>query len=157
MSDRPDRKDAGAERARDKVEPEAGRGARSLANWQNLARVRQSLSSKEAQEQYRLDPAGYMLRFGIDMVGLAPQQGESPMRLSVEAQGEGPEMQLAFCKVWGCVIVVAGAAAAAVANAAAGANALVVANANLTANVNGSGEEPEPGDYPTPDPDNIPV
>lgn len=123
------------------VEPEPGKGSRSLAHWQNLARVRQSLAAnRDAQDQYRLNPVGYMQRFGVDMAGAIPSQGmaEGKTRLGIEPAVDGAEMQLAFCKVWGCVIVVAGA----VANAAAVTNALVVANANLTANVNGVESSP---------------
>ena len=139
MGDKEREDDHDLEAPRKRLEPEPGKGSRSLAHWQNLAKVRQSLSAnRDAQDQYRLNPVGYMQRFGVDMAGALPARatGEGGARLGIEPAAEGAEMQLAFCKVWGCVIVVAGA----VANAAAVSNA--VANANLTANVNGM----NPGD-----------
>src|SRR5207249_2190593 len=99
------------------------------------------------REQYDLDPIGYMERFGVD-VGNMVAPGQSPEAMahlqSLEAaSGEGPDVQLAFCKVWGIVLAVAGV----VANAGANANAVANANAgvninvgaNLNANVNGVG------------------
>lgn len=138
MSDK-DRDPMDLESPRKNVEPDPGKGRRSLAQWQNLARVRQSLAAdKGAQEQYRLNPVSYMQRHGLDMAGALPGQAtEGGLRLGIEATSESAEAQLAFCKVWGCVIVVAGAVANAAVMANAGANANAAANANLTANVNG--------------------
>jgi len=131
-------------------EPQAGEGSRSLMNWQNLARARESLSiNPENRERYQADPVSYMQRFGVDASGMAPEGPATagPQVHNLQSGSQGAEMQLAFCKVWGIVIVVAAAAAAAVAavvaNAAAGVNAVAVANANVTANVNGVGPSSE--------------
>ncbi|MCC6994153.1 MAG: hypothetical protein IT370_05945 [Deltaproteobacteria bacterium] len=129
------------------VEPEAGTGSRSLANWQNLAKVRQSLAAdKGNQSEYELDPAGYMQRFGVD-VGSVSHAGQAPSYGKIERlegqSAESPDMQLAFCKVWGFVIVVAAGAANGVALANAAANANALANANAAANVNGVGPADE--------------
>lgn len=129
-------------------EPKAAEGPRSLRNWQNLAKVRESLSADtKAREQYDLDPIGYMQRFGVD-VGTMVAPGQSPEAVAhlqdlQAASGEGPDVQLAFCKVWGVVVAVAGVVANAGANANAVANANAGANinagANLNVNVNGVG------------------
>jgi hypothetical protein len=56
-----DRDPKDLESRRKNVEPDPGTGRRSLAHWQNLARVRRSLAADNgAQEQYRLDPVTYM-------------------------------------------------------------------------------------------------
>jgi hypothetical protein len=123
------------ERVAPAQEPRAAEGPRSLQNWQNLAKVRQSLAGdNKSREAYEKDPVGYMQRFGIDVGNMvAPGQSGVPMahlQHLDSANGEGPDVQLAFCKVWGIVLAVAGV----VANA--GANANVVANANAAADIN---------------------
>jgi hypothetical protein len=135
-------------------EPEPGTGVRSLTNWQNLARVRQSLSADTANaQQFKSDPAAYMQRFGVDVVSVGGAGGPdalslAPQQVGVESMMGENDTQLAFCKVWGCAIVVAGVAAVAaanvslLANALGAANAVGVANAAMRTNVNvfGSGD-----------------
>jgi hypothetical protein len=138
-----------AERLDRSSEPKAGEGPRSLQNWQNLAKVRESLSADaKNREQYELDPIGYMQRFGVDVGSMAaPGQGGGEAMAHLQnleaAAGEGPDVQLAFCKVWGVVVAVAGVVANAGANANAVANANagvnINAGANLNVNVNGVG------------------
>ena len=129
-------------------EPKAGEGPRSLQNWQAMAKVRESLSADaKNREQYDLDPVAYMQRFGVDTTGLGTPGGGGDVAANLQnleaGEAEGPDMQLAFCKVWGVVVVVAGvvANAGANANAVANANAGVNLNAgaNLNVNVNGVG------------------
>ena len=156
-----DSKDSQTDRANlDKdPEPEPGVGMRSLMNWQNLARVRQSISADKANEQqFSTDPNAYMQRFGVDVGSMRGAGGPetlalAPQQVGVESMMGENDTQLAFCKVWGCAIVVAGAAAAAglVANVLGAANAVGVANALMRTNVNvfGSGD----GSYWLQDPD----
>ena len=130
-------------------EPQPGTGMRSLMNWQNLARVRQSISAdKENESQFKADPAAYMQRFGVDVAAVSAHGGAetlslAPQQVGVESMMGENDTQLAFCKVWGCAIVVAGAAAAAglVANVLGAANAVGVANALMRTNVNVFGSE----------------
>jgi len=127
-------------------EPEAGEGARSLTNWQNLARARQSIAANEdSRHEFQADPVAYMRRFGIDGGNLG-QVDRASFAVGISTAQElsaHPDTQLAFCKVWGVTIVVAAAAAAAAvavvaaANAAAAANAVAAANVWLIANVTG--------------------
>lgn len=131
--------------------PGPGQGARSLSNWQSFAAARRAISgSEDARGEFKKDPLGFMRRHGVDMGNMASfgQTAEwSELQLDrLETASADADMELAFCKVWGCVVVVAAAAAAAVAaaNVAAAANAAVAANAltvvNVVTNVRGDGE-----------------
>lgn len=131
-------------------EPQAGEGDRSLMQWQNMARLRESLAADTAsREAYQLDPVGYMQRFGVDashMVAPGQTEGVAPQMQNLQpGQAQGADMQLAFCKVWGVAIVVAGVVAVAAANVDIVVNAIAAANANAMANVNGVGPAGEEG------------